>query len=757
MSEKNAETVAARQVELAVSRLDSLSTLPCVGARFLSELFQGQPSSSPVLADIVEADAALAAKVLSLAYQQALTVSGKDFSIKQLLDRLPAHAIRDACLSVNIFKTGGSEQDNEEVLPKKAFVLHQLAVACCAKNIAETITGQIDSQSAYLAGLLHDMGKLALAEVMPKSFTRIVEEARSQQVGICTIERKHLGLDHTTLGRRLAQKWHLPKEIELAIWLHHSDTVAICQDMSEARIAQVVQLADLTARQCGIGQSGSYDSADSTDAIARSLSISAEQLGQISGKLPEQVEQISKLIGLDLPRPEVTYYGAVHDAAGQLAREHTKLSLENRRLQTTSSHFNFVRDFLLTTDSTDSAVEVAENFAACWQRFYQTGPVCLYLTVPACAETLDAVIVEGPSKTESVALNAPVDSPAIPQAIASSFVILDAKDHADWLFEQLETDFALDKTKLMPLLSNGKAIGAIVFEFRHPAESEQIQEEFKTATSIGAAVLDMALTCGSHQRFAEHFAQLLGKPRARQLPQAVQKEQMVEQKREPTAPLVSLAEMAAGAAHELNNPLSVIAGRAQLLAQSENDLERKQILEQISENAGEISQIVDDLMSFAQPLPPRPAQMDIKQIIEEAIQLTSQKTKIEHINVQVEAAEGLKTVFVDSGQVVSAIASILSNSLESYTDQLGPIKITAKTDGAAEAVKLQISDLGCGMDAETLQKATHPFFSAKPAGRKRGMGLAHAQRIIELNKGSLRIDSQPGGGTTVTILLPGKA
>jgi signal transduction histidine kinase len=84
------------------------------------------------------------------------------------------------------------------------------------------------------------------------------------------------------------------------------------------------------------------------------------------------------------------------------------------------------------------------------------------------------------------------------------------------------------------------------------------------------------------------------------------------------------------------------------------------------------------------------------------------------------------------------------------------VKITASADKGSGFVKLTIADLGCGMDAETLQKATYPFFSNQPAGRKRGMGLAHAARLIQLNGGELSITSQPGSGTTVTILLPCK-
>ena len=161
-------------------------------------------------------------------------------------------------------------------------------------------------------------------------------------------------------------------------------------------------------------------------------------------------------------------------------------------------------------------------------------------------------------------------------------------------------------------------------------------------------------------------------------------------------------------------------------------------------------------MSFAEPPEARAAQTDITQMLDEAIQLARQKTNTEHIDVQIAAAEGLDSVFVDSAQIVSSIANVISNAVESYGEKPGPIKITAEAAESGDSVKLQISDVGCGMDAETISKATQPFFSAKPAGRKRGMGLAYAVRFIQLNKGSLNIASEPGSGTTVTIYLPGK-
>jgi putative nucleotidyltransferase with HDIG domain len=745
MSDKPTDPTVAPQVELVISRLDSLSILPSVAAQCFTKLLQSKPASSD-LAEIFESDPALTAKILSLMHQQGILLADEKFSVRGTLYKLPVNTVRDVLFSVKVYPAFG---DEDKILLRKQLITHSLAVACCAENIAEIVSPQIEPELAYSAGLLHDIGKLALDEAMPRSFAAIVEQAKSQEACTCTVEQKHLGTDHTILGKRLAQKWHLPNQITLAIWLHHSDTCLISQNMPEARIAQVIQLADLIARQCGIGQSGSYDSPDLPDALLQSLAINAEQLEQIRRNLAEKVSQKSKILELDLPN------------AAQLALEHAKLSLENRRLQAASSHLNFITDFLSSINADAAPIDAAENFAIRWQKFYQTGLVCLYLAPRADSQLLEAVVVQGPDKSKTVILNAPVETPAIPKAIANSFAILNAPDCVDWLFEQLDVDFDLSQTKLVPLLSRGKAVGAIVFELRYPTETEQLEEQLeeklKVATSIAGGVLDMALAWGNQQRFAEQFGQLLSKPREvqPQVPAEIPPEEKPPQIA-PVDPFIALAEMAGGAAHELNNPLSVISGRAQLLAGSETDPEKKRMLEQIRENTNQLTSIIDDLMTFAEPPQPRPAQTDIKQMLDEATHLAAQKTNLEQLDIQTDIAEGLGNVFVDSAQIVSAIANLFTNALESYADGNGPIKVAASAENSGDFVKIAISDQGCGMDAEAVQKATQPFFCSKPAGRKRGMGLAHAQRIIQLNGGSLNITSQPDIGTTVIILLPCK-
>ena len=746
MPDESANTRAALETELTVSRLDSLSTLPCIAAKFFPKLLQGQFSPS-VLADIIESDPALTARILSLIEQRGSGLADGRFSLRQGLDKLSGHDVRDAILSVNVSHAFDLDEgiDKARASIKKDLLLHSLAVACCAKDIAETAIPKMDCELAYLAGLLHDIGKLALEETMPKSFAGMIEQAKSTKSSLRVIEQRRLGTDHTIIGKRLGQRWRLPNLIVLAIWLHHSQIVTIAEDMPEARIAAVVQLADSIARRSGIGLSGSFDWPEATETISQRLAIRPEQLQQISSKLPETIRQKSNILGLYLPKAGANYCKIVHGGAAQLARQNRELSDQNQRLQSDSIHLDFITDFLSSINSMSTAIDIAENFATRWQKFYQTGMVCVYFPPRRRSQTLEAVVVEELSQSRMVCLNAPAGTSVIPKTIANNFAILDAYDYIDWLFEQLDVDFDTNRTKLMPLLSGGKATGVIAFELNYPDDAELFEEKFRTSASIGGSALGMALAKQKQQRFAERFSLLISKPTDIQNQSAPAENS-----------LNALAEMAAGAAHELNNPLAVISGRAQLLAEAESDQEKKKILEQIYENSRQASAIIENLMGFAEPPSPRAARTDVKQMLDEAIELAKQKINTVNIDVQIAIAEDIESVFVDSAQVVSAIANVISNAAESYGEKPGPIQIGAEAAESGDSIKLQIIDAGSGMDSETVQKAAQPFFSVKAAGRKRGMGLAYAVRFIQLNKGSLNITSKPGSGTTVTICLPCK-
>ena len=134
MPEGIADPTVAHQVELVIRRLDSISTLPCV----LSHLLKAQSSA---LADIIESDPALAAKILSIMHQHRLSFPDKNPSVRRAVDRLPAHAVRQALLSVKVYPAFG--RDEHRLSFRKQLILHCLAVACCAEDIASIISPQM--------------------------------------------------------------------------------------------------------------------------------------------------------------------------------------------------------------------------------------------------------------------------------------------------------------------------------------------------------------------------------------------------------------------------------------------------------------------------------------------------------------------------------------------------------------------------------------------------------------------------------------
>jgi signal transduction histidine kinase len=114
-------------------------------------------------------------------------------------------------------------------------------------------------------------------------------------------------------------------------------------------------------------------------------------------------------------------------------------------------------------------------------------------------------------------------------------------------------------------------------------------------------------------------------------------------------------------------------------------------------------------------------------------------------------------VQVDAAQVSAAVTEVLENALHATDVKTGHIALHVGYDPYSSRVVVTISDNGCGMDEPTAKRAFDPFFSNKPAGRRRGLGLAKALRWIEASGGSIRLESRPGQGTRSIILLPAVA
>jgi signal transduction histidine kinase len=224
--------------------------------------------------------------------------------------------------------------------------------------------------------------------------------------------------------------------------------------------------------------------------------------------------------------------------------------------------------------------------------------------------------------------------------------------------------------------------------------------------------------------------------------------------------LESLAEFAAGAGHEINNPLTVISGRAQLLLREETDPERRHALALISSQAMRVYEMIADMMLFARPPRPELQTVELVKLIDDLLADFLPRCARQETTVCRTGEPGPIVVQADPVQLNVALWAICQNSLEALQSG-GHIEIesgrhTPHADDEANApcfARICIRDDGPGIKPEERHHIFDPFYSARQAGRGLGLGLAKAWRIITNHGGRIEVESQPGHGATFTITL----
>jgi signal transduction histidine kinase len=216
----------------------------------------------------------------------------------------------------------------------------------------------------------------------------------------------------------------------------------------------------------------------------------------------------------------------------------------------------------------------------------------------------------------------------------------------------------------------------------------------------------------------------------------------------------SMGEMAAGAAHEINNPLAIISGRAQQLLAAEKEPARQDVLRTIIQQADRISDIIRDLRQFAKPPTPVFQAVDAAALVQQAAAEIEPHLAGGPVSLQVLAPEPHPVVRLDPQQVASVLKELVRNAAEACSKGRGNrITLSVLAPRADGMVRLTVADNGPGMDPQVRAHAFDPLFSGHEAGRSRGLGLPKAYRTIQANGGRMTLESTPGAGTTVQMVF----
>lgn len=747
-----------RGVELVLAQLDGLPALSPVVDRLLAMTADERSSAAQVIR-LIESDPSLTARLLSLLARAEHGVRPEGVTLSNAVTLLGFEAVRHAALVTKVMEVFGPQQGPREgEFDRFEFWKHCLAVACASRRIAEALRGlggdarrgagvRVAPEEAFICGLLHDLGKVAIDAGLPKSFARVVRRANETRGDISDAERAILGLDHTVAGRRLAERWRLPRRLVETIWLHHQEPAALPASVAAGGHVQIVQLADAMARELRIGYSGNYRHLYESTDLARQLGLPEDARRAIVDALAEDVAARAEWIGSKELRSTEVYLHALTQATEDLSTANRALAAANRRLARKAEYLDAL-GLLNKSLSPRAAVRDACQAGAEAVRRGTGAAAAVVIVLDASGGWAEAGCCNGSSRGEIIELSRGADESraageaAAQSAAAGAWVAPPDRAFDGWV-ARYQGVLRGGPVWLLPIVREGRWVAGALLAADGPVAANW-REESAELESLSEAV-GLAIT----QAQAQSAAMAMGDELAR-----INRERAVrhaEQVR--TRSLETIVSMAAGAAHELNNPLAVISGRAQLLASRLSDETARDVLAGIAGAAKSASEIVSDLLEFARPRPPAAEPVDVRALAESIRSEMQSGHPPAACELSVDIASDTGHALFDREQLAATLRELVRNALDHAGPSLRSVRIKAWCDSADKSLVIQVRDDGSGMTPDVLERAMDPFFSHRPAGRRRGMGLSRARQWVVQNGGDIRLRSRPGAGTEVELRL----
>jgi signal transduction histidine kinase len=219
--------------------------------------------------------------------------------------------------------------------------------------------------------------------------------------------------------------------------------------------------------------------------------------------------------------------------------------------------------------------------------------------------------------------------------------------------------------------------------------------------------------------------------------------------------LAALGQLSGTIAHELGNPLNAMSGRVQLLARDPAcPAEVRTELGALDGEVKRMTSIIRRFLDSARALTPAPEPTDVGALVEEALSLTLSEEARARLSIVRDVPGELGRAVTDPGLVRHVLTNLVSNAVDAMPSG-GRLTLRARRLGGQLA--LSVEDTGAGIGAEERRHIFEPFYSTKPPGRGTGLGLAICREIAGALKGRIEVDSEPGRGSTFTLLVPAPA
>lgn len=749
-----AQPPSSRRVELVLEQLDALPTLSPIATRLLAISSREDFDVSEVTR-LIESDPSLTTRILGLCRKADKGLGDRITTVRRAVLMLGIEAVQSAVLSVAVYDLldrAGHESDEKlataghrgPIFDREGFWRYAVAVACTSELIADAHPRlRVKPDEAFVAGLLCDLGKLVLDITLPRAFARVVELAERQRHDAAEIERAIIGLDHHVAGKRVAERWGLPPMLRDVMWLH-SQPLAGIPDVEHRDLIALVTVACALVRHLHIGWSADFGVAPAIDALATEAGLEPARVNKLIPSLHQAVAERCQLMGLGQEASPELLLRSIFTANRRLARLNELLE---RRTRQTAALEAASRQAQIFLERAGPGMPMARTLGEVAHSAHQSlKPRSLaFVHQPEVGQPWEVLRYDASGTLLSRACLE--HSPAL-----SARSLADMTREGDggpvgvvhFVAEELRDIDDIRAARALSLHRENARENAL---FGVVMVYEPGEPSFDAALDLLTAAWRSAVAASAeHERSERLGEKLVTANRSLASAQA----RLTEQES-----MARLGAMTAGAAHEMNNPLTIINGRAQQLARSVPDGKPREHAAAIVEASRALTDLITALNLLASPPEPVLERHSFAQLLRDGVAAGKARALVPG-EVELDASLGPATaelwVVCDRDMVVRAIAELVANAIEAGGDDV--VRVRAQADPLDDRLLCVVEDRGCGLTSRASRHAFDPFFSDKPAGRQPGLGLSRAKRLIELQGGTVQLMGGIDGGTVATIGLP---
>lgn len=727
---------SSAEVKDLATGLERLPSPPAVATRLLKEAMDDSASLERI-AKLVSLDNALALRVLKHANAVVHELRGHVDNVAQAVNLLGLGEMRCMVLGIIIRDTlerGKSGSDPYAT----AIWQHSLACGLAASIVAERHFPRL-APTAFAAGLIHDCGKLALLTLFPEDYEALLDRTGLPMDELRREEVRLFGADHAQVGKWLAEHWNLPPVLVEACWLHHHepevlDSVAVGSPFPILLVA----LANSLAHEVLLDAPGN---GTERARLLSALGLSADDLDGLEETLGKRYADQARHFSLNDGEAGLFLQAAenarrrLSDSAVDLERRTSDLARANRVLRRLAEAGGLL-------DEAKSGRDVLRIVARVLGGLPGTREGCVFRVYNGGQKLEGARVADqrvGVFSGRLADKQLQLDHD-LPESLRAALENFPRRRSACLAAEPAA--FQAGEYIAVPLAAEGSWLGELLYR----QDSKEI-----TSLSDTAGYRQLAAMASAALQRLELAARV--EERAESLAHALQRLKSTHAKMLQNERLAAVGQLAAGAAHEINNPLAIISARTQLLEVKEKDERKQEVLRLIIAQIERISTILTDLMDFARPAPPHFGEVDVREVLEKTLALSKSNLEKMGIRVRTDFASGLPAIQGDRAQLEQIFLNLIINAQHAM-DKGGDLSVAVRKANSGKRVVIIVADSGIGIPPENLSKIFDPFFTTKSEGKGTGLGLSTTYGIVTSHEGEISVDSEVGKGTTVRVSLP---